>query len=391
MPDEEEHLEEEYENYLISFRLFKKIFLRIIKNPKKAFLEVKNYPNILSVVIILPLLAGTIFLQHYILYRIKMIIPSPLYVEQINSFIDSLLLIQPLRYISFMVFSVFLTLAIFMIGGRIGGYGNIKHGISVTGYVYTSNLLGFTAATLLVLSIPAIQTGVLPFIGYPIEGKPNENIVIRLNDYVGENSNLTISFYAHYLVPPEITIQNNIITESIRIISGEIGDFKSEIKVEYAVDTSNGINRTVKITSLKDMVFNYSTPLEIKDVFSFNDHGKRFKIDLILFLNNTCIFPLKDNISVPYILVLNVFNSNETMKIYEIRSSVYKNVSYYPDPRPFYNILITIQVFSLVATIWQIILLATSFKVIHEFTLFKTVGIMLLYSIAKLFLIGFVV
>lgn len=378
---------------LMSPGLFSTIFLMIIINPKKAFQEIKDRPNILSLVIILPLLAGAIFLQNYVLYGIKMRIPSPLYIEQIKSAIEELLLIQPLYYISLMMVpSIFLTFIVFMIGGYIGGYGSSKHGLSVTGYVYTFNLLGFIITTLVVLFLPTIQTGIFSFIGYlPIESRPNENIVIGLNDYIEKNANLTISFYAHYLITPTTTIQDGILTEPIRIISEEIGKFRSEINIEYTVSTSNGVNRTVKTIPLKDVVINYNTPLEIKDAFSIIDSEKGFKIDLILFLNNTCIFPIKKNISIPCKFVLSIIDSNNTTKTYEIKLDACKTVLYYPDPRPLYTILIVIHISSIITTIWQVILLTISFRIIHEFTLFKTIGIMILYSFIKLLLIGFVI
>lgn len=363
----------------------------IITNPKKAFQEIKESPNILSPVIILPLLAGAMFLQNYVLYGIKMRIPSSLYTGQIKSFVEGLLLIQPLYYISFMVFSVLLTFIVFIIGGYMGGYGGTKHGLSVTGYVYTFNLLSFIIVTLTILFIPTIHTGVLSFIGYSTEGESSENIVIGLSDYIGKNANLTISFYMHYLIPPTTTIQNSIIIEPVRIISEEIGDFKSEINIEYTINTSNGVNKTIKTISLKNMVLNYSTPLEIKDAFFLIDNEKGFKIDLILFLNNTCVFPIEKNVSIPCKLVLNILNSDNTTKTYEIKLNVYKSVSYYPDPRPFHTVLVAIQIPSIIATILQIILLTISFKIVHEFTLPKTIGIMMIYSLAKFFLIGFIV
>jgi len=291
-----------------------------------------------------------------------------------------------MQYIVIVLFGVLLVLLIFTSGKWIGGYGDFKQGISVTGYVHTPNVLGLVIIILLFLFIPVVPTGVLTLVGYPKGGQPKDNIVIGLKDYIGEESNLTVTMQTYYGVPLNATIgRNGTIMGVTKIIEGIVN-------ITYAVATPTGVNKTMKSILLNGTSFGYNTPLTIRNMFNSSD----FTVDLTLFLNNTYVSRVEENMSIPYVLTLNVFNGDEVVKHHNISSSFYTEVAQSPDPRPlvsFINEKISLiaQVLIVVISIWQFILLAIALRVIHEFQWTKVILFVAAYAAAKYLLLGFTI
>lgn len=390
----EETSEEKRESLLILF--FKRI-LTTIKNPIEAFLQIKDSPDILPIVIVPLIIIGLTFLQYHAIYRLKMNVPAPFYTNQIDSFINSMIQIRLIQYAFYMLFSVFLAWGIFMIGRWLEGQGDFKQGLSITGYAHTPNILGLIFSILLILSLPTVQTNLLTFVGYPVTGPPRENIVLNLSNYVGKESNLTITVRAYYSIPLNATVTDNgTLIGATRIISGEISGFLSEINITYVTTTSTGVNRTVKIIPLNNTIIDYNRPIEMKNIFnSSDDYGRRFTVDLTLFLNNTYVIPTQENMSIPYIINLKVFNPNMDVESYEIKSNFYADVRQYPDPRPLNDVFLskgfnTLMLFLLIiVTMWQFILFATAFKIIHEISWIRASILIIIYAAAKYILTGF--
>jgi hypothetical protein len=369
--------------------------LLIIINPKEAFIQVKDSPSILSMLVIPPILVLLTFLQYHIFYRIKMDIPAVFYTSQVDSFINSLIQLRLMQYIVIVLFGVLLLLLIFTSGKWVGGYGDFKQCISVTGYVHTPNVLGLVIIILLFLFIPAVPTGVLTLVGYPMGGQPRDNIVVGLKDYIGEESNLTVAVQAYYGVPLNATIsRNGTIMGVTKIIEGKIN-------ITYAVVSSTGVNKTVKSILLNGTSLGYNTPLTISNMFDSSDYcvwgcTRRFTVDLTLFLNNTYVSQVEENMSIPYVLTLNVFNGDEVVRRYDISSSFYTEVAQCPDPQPlvgFINEKISpiAQVLIVVISIWQFLLLVIALRVIHEFQWTKVILFVAAYAAAKYLLLGFTI
>jgi hypothetical protein len=300
-----------------------------------------------------------------------------------------------MQYIVIVLFGVLLVLLIFTSGKWIGGYGDFKQGISVTGYVHTPNVLGLVIIILLFLFIPVVPTGVLTLVGYPMGGQPKDNIVIGLKDYIGEESNLTVTMQAYYGVPLNATIgRNGTIMGVTKIIEGIIN-------ITYAVATPTGVNKTMKSILLNGTSFGYNTPLTIRNMLDSSDYcvgdcARRFTVDLTLFLNNTYVSPIEENMSIPYILTLNVFNGDTVMKRYGISSSFYTEVAQCPDPQPlvgFINEKISpiAQVLIVIISVWQFLLLAVALRIIHEFQWTKVILFVAAYAAAKYLLLGFTI
>lgn len=380
-------------------RFFKRIVLTI-RNPREAFLQIKDSPDMLAIVIMPLIIVGLTFLQYYAIYKLKMNVPAPFYTNQIDSFINSMIQIRLIQYGFYMLFGISLAWSIFMIGRWLKGQGDFKQGLSLTGYAHVPNILGLIIAISLIISLPTVQTNVLTFVGYPVTEPLKDNIVLGLKDYVGVESNLTILLRAHYSVPLNATVADNgAIIGATKILSGEISGFYSEINITYATVTSTGTNRTVKIIPLNGTVLEYNKPIIMRNVFdsseyAMNDYARRFTVDLTLFLNNTYVLPIQENMSIPYIVTLKVFSPDTGVKSYEIDSSFYTEVKQYPDPRSLNDVLnkgfnTAMQVLLVVVMIWQLILFTMAFKIIHEISWIKAIILIIIYAVAKYLLTGF--
>ncbi|MEM2931064.1 MAG: YIP1 family protein, partial [Thermoproteota archaeon] len=331
MSNKQEGLKEKKEPSLPP-RFFRQMLLIII-NPKEAFLQVKDSPLMLSILIIPPILVILTFAQYYVFYRIKMEIPAIFYTGQIDSFINSLVQLRLMQYIIVILLGILLALLIFISGKWLGGYGDFKQAISVASYIHIPNIPGLIILALLILFTPSVQTNVLTFVGYPMRGQPKDNIVIGLREYIGEESNLTMMVRAYYGIPLNATVgYGGVISGVTKIVEGEIN-------ITYAVTTTAGINKTVKHISLNGTSLDYNLPLTIKNVFDSADYcmedcTRRFTVDLTLFLNNTYVSQVQENMSIPYIVTLNVYDSNMEMKTHRIASNFYIEVAQCPNPQP---------------------------------------------------------
>jgi hypothetical protein len=374
---------------------FLRQMLLIIINPREAFIQVKDSPSFLPMLIIPPILVALTFTQYYVFYRMKMNIPAAFYTEQIDSFINSLIQLRLMQYIVIVLFSILLMLLIFWSGRFLGGYGDFKQGVSITGYAHLPNFLGLVIIILLFLFIPAVQTSVLTLVGYPIRGQPKDNIVIGLRDYIGEDSNLTMRMMSYYSVPLNATISSG------GAIIGATSIVEGEINITYAVTTSTGINKTVKKIWLNGTSLNYNTPLTIRKIFDSGEYCvkncvKSFTVDLTLFLNNTYVSPVQENMSIPYILVFNVYEAGVKTGTYEVSSSFYTEVAQCPDPKPLVNLINEkispiVQVLIIAVSIWQFLLLAVALRIIHEFQWVKVILFVGAYAAAKYLLLGFTI
>ncbi|MEM2087626.1 MAG: Yip1 family protein [Thermoproteota archaeon] len=394
MSREQSTLREEPREPPLPVRFFKTIVLTII-NPKEAFLQIKNSPIRLAIVVIPLIILGLTFLQYYTLYKIKMEIPKPFYNERIDSFISSMIQLQLVQYVFYMSFGILLALTIFMLGRWTGGYGDLRQGLSVAGYTHVPNVLGLLITISLILSVPTVQTGLITFVGYPIT-KPSEyNVIIGLKEYIGQEANLTIAMRAYYDIPLNATISSSgAIIGATKIIAGEIN-------ITYTTITSIGINSTGKIVLLNATPLDYNVPVIMKNIFNSSEYSlsnseRDFALDLILFLNATYIFPIQENISIPYIITLKVFNPDAQMETHEIASSFYTEAIQSPDPRPLTGILnekinSIIQVLLIIVSIWQFLLLAIAFKILHEFKWEKAAIFILIYAAVKYLLIGLII
>jgi hypothetical protein len=391
---EQDTVREEHKELPLPIKFFKGMLLTII-NPREAFLQVKNSPSRVAIVIIPMILIGLTFLQYYVLYRVKMEIPTPFCNERINSFINSMIQIQLVQYVFYMSFGILLALTIFMLGRWTGGYGDFKQGLSVTGYVHVPNVLGLAITILLILSVPTVQTGLINFVGYPVTAPSDYNILLGLKDYIGRDANLTIAMRAYYDIPLNATVSHNgAVIGATKIISGEIN-------ITYATTTSGEINKTLKTILLNTMNVDYNTPIVMKNIFnsseySMDSNGKEFAFDLTLFLNATYISPVQQNVSIPYVIALKVFNSQGQMESYNITSSFYTEVIQSPDPRPLTSTLnerinTIVQTLLIIVSIWQFLLLAIAFKILHEFKWGKSAVFIIIYAAVKYLLIGLMI
>ncbi|MEM3659301.1 MAG: Yip1 family protein [Thermoproteota archaeon] len=393
MSVEQEGLKEEKESpSLLNF--LRQMLLTII-NPRDAFLKVKDSPSFLPLIVIPPILVILTFAQYYVFYKVKMDIPAALYTGQIDSFINSLIQFRLMQYIVIVLFSVLLLLLIFSSGRFLGGYGDFKQGISVAGYAHLPNVIGLVIVILLIVSTPAVPTGVLTLVGYPARGQPRDDIVIGLKDYTGEDSNLTISVRGYYSIPLNATISSGgVIIGSTRIVDGVIN-------ITYASATPSGINKTVKHVWLNGTSLKHYTPLIMKNIFDSGEYCtgdcvKRFTVDLALFLNNTYVTPVQENMSIPYVVALNIYEAGVKAETYEVSSSFYTEVAQCPDPQPLVNIInekITpiVQVLIIAISIWQFLLFAIALRVIHEFQWVKAILFIGAYAAAKFLLLGFTI
>ena len=393
MSDGQEGLKKE-EGAPLPTRFLRQLLLTII-NPKEAFLQVKDSPTFLPVLVIQPVLVMLSFAQYYVFYKVKMNIPAALYTGQIDSFINSLIQFQLMQYIVIMFFGILLLLLIFMSGRFLGGCGDFKQGISVTGYTHLPNVLGLVIIILLILSTPPVPTSVLTLVGYPAGQQPKDDIVISLMNYTGEGSNLTLRVSGYYGIPLNATISSGgVIIGDTRIVEGEIN-------ITYAVATSSGINKTVKRIWLNGTSLNYNTPLIMKNIFDSREYcagdcAKRFTADLTLLLNNTYVSPVQENMSIPYTLTLNVYDESMKVETHVVSSSFYTGVVQCPDPQPLVNLInerITpiVQVLIIVISVWQFLLLAIALRIIHEFQWVRVVLFVAAYAAAKYLLLGFTI
>ncbi|MGB9717974.1 MAG: YIP1 family protein [Thermoproteota archaeon] len=393
MSDGQEGLKKE-EEVPLPARFLRQLLLTII-NPKEAFLRVKDSPTFLPVLVIPPVLVALTFAQYYVFYKVKMNIPAALYTGQIDSFINSLIQFRLMQYIVIVLFGILLLLLIFSSGRFLGGYGDFKQGISVTGYTHLPNVLGLVIIILLILSTPPVPTGVLTLVGYPAGQQTKDDIVISLMNYTGEKSNLTLRVRGYYGIPLNATISSGgVIIGATRIVEGEIN-------ITYAVATSSGINKTVKRIWLNGTSLNYNTPLIVRNIFDSREYcagdcAKRLTADLTLLLNNTYVSPVQENMSIPYTVTLNVYDESMKVETHVVSSSFYTGVVQCPDPQPLVNLInerITpiVQVLIIVISIWQFLLLAIALRIIHEFQWVRVVLFVAAYAAAKYLLLGFTI
>lgn len=368
--------------------------LLTIINPKEAFLKVKDSPSLLPLIVIPPILIILTFAQYHVFYRVKMNIPAALYTGQIDSFINSLIQFRLMQYIVIVLFSILLLLLIFSSGRFLGGYGDFKQGISVTGYAHLPNVLGLVIIILLIVSTPPVPTGVLTLVGYPARSQPRDDILIGLRNYTGEDSNLTIRVRGYYSIPLNATIRSGVIIGATRIVEGEIN-------ITYASTTLSGINKTVKRVWLNGTSLNHDTPLIMKNIFDSDDYCegncvKRFTVDLTLLLNNTYVSPVQENTSIPYIVALNIYEAGVKTETYGVSSSFYTEVAQCPDPQPLVTLINEkispiVQVLIIIISIWQFLLFAIALRVIHEFHWVKAILFVGAYAAAKFLLLGFTI
>lgn len=366
---------------------FFKTMVMTITNPKEGFLLLKDSPNLLAIIVIPLILAGLTFTQYYILYMTKMSIPARFYTGQIGSFLWGWIWYLLIQYVFLLMFSIILASIFFSLGRWAGGYGGLKHSICVSSYAHIPNILGLLIAIFLVLLMfPTVKTGIVNYVGYTRTGQPENNIILELNNYTGVNSNLTISVSAYYSIPLNATTNyNGAIMETTEIISGEI-------KTTYVEEALNGVSTTTQTVPLNGTKFDYNTPIKIENVFN----NTRFRVDLTLFLNNTYTLPLRENVSVPYVITLKVFDSERGVKTYDVTSSFPAYIFQSPDPRPFFNILEQqvnpiMQALSVIISIWQFGLMIIAFKIIHDIKISRAILFVAIYAVAKYFLIGFIV
>lgn len=369
--------------------------LLIIINPKEAFLQIKDSPSIISILVIPSILIVLTFVQYHLFYKVKMEIPTMFYTGQVDSFINSLMQFRLMQYIILLLFGILLVLLIFQSGKWLGGYGEFKQGISTTGYIHIPNFFGLIITILLILFIPAVRTNVLTFVGYSTKEQVKDDIVVNLKDYIGEESNLTIKVHAYYSIPLNATLgYGGTIMGTTKIVEGEIN-------VTYAVMTSAGINKTIKGISLNGTIFGYNRPIMMRNMFNSSYYcmdgcTRKFTVDLILFLNNTYTSPVQENMSIPFILTLNVFGTNMEMKSHEIASTLYTEVAQCPDPQPLVNLINEkispiVQVLIIAISIWQFLLLTIAFRVLHELQWLRAILLVIAYAVIKFLLLGFTV
>lgn len=385
LSDSGKHLNEEHESSFIV--RFLKTMVMTITNPKEGFLQLKDSPNLLGIIVIPLILSGLTFIQYYILYMIKMSIPSRFYTNQISSFLWGWIWYLLIQYVFLLMFSIILASIFFSLGKWAGGYGGLKHSICVSGHAHIPNILGLLIAIFLILLMfPTVKTGVVNYVGYTRTGQPENNIVVELNNYTGVDSNLTISVSAYYSIPLNATTNyNGAIMEMTEIINGEI-------KATYTEETLNGVSTITQKIPLNGTKFGYNTPIKIGNVFN----STRFRIDLTLFLNNTYTLPAQENVSVPYLITLKIFDSEIEGKTYDIVESFPTKIFQSPDPRPFFNILEQqinpiMQALSVIISFWQFGLMIIAFKIIHEIRISRAILFVAFYAVAKYFLIGFIV
>jgi hypothetical protein len=366
----------------------------IIANPLKGFSQVKDSPSLLAIIVIPLILIGLTFFQYYMLYMVKMSIPAHFYTDRIGSFLWGWIWYLLMQYIFFMIFGIILASIFFMLGRWAGGYSSLKHSLSVGGYVHVPNILGLLIVMSVILLIPTVKTGIVNYVGYTQTGLPEDNIIVSLGNYTGVDSNLTISVCAYYSIPLNATTNySNAIMGTTKIIYGEI-------KATYTEATSDGIKSFVGVPILlNDTSFGYNVPVEKKNVFNSSGYCKNctnFIVDISIFLNNTYVLPVWDNMSVPYVITLKIFDSDGEPREYEISSSFFTKIIQSPDPRPLFTLLDDLvnpvmRVLSIIISIWQFILLTIASKVIHEFKLSKSIVLTTIYAVAKYFLVGFII
>ncbi|MGQ9691573.1 MAG: hypothetical protein ACUVQY_10030, partial [Thermoproteota archaeon] len=127
-----------------------------------------------------------------------------------------------------------------------------------------------------------------------------------------------------------------------------------------------------------------------------DDCTRKFTVDLILFLNNTYVSPIQENMSIPFILTLNVFGTNMEMKSHEIASTFYTQVAQCPDPQPLINLINEkispiVQVLIIAISIWQFLLLTIAFRVLHELQWLRAILLVIAYAVIKFLLLGFTI
>lgn len=374
------------------FSSFVKRLVLVITNPKTALLKIKDSPNILPIIVVPLLLIVLTFLRYYILFKVKLVVPEFLFSPQIERFMSSMVQFQVFQYTSYLFFGIVLTLLFFMLVKWIGGYGEWTHNASVIGYSYAPNLIGLLILVSLFLSFPTVETGLVNYIGHPYTDKAFFSI--NLDEYVGKKSNLTVTVCAEYKIPLNTTkCANNTLKGQTRITRGEVN-------FTYVVMDTEDFNMSSRIVQLDNMSLDYNIPVVLRDIdFNLTNHctdscANKFTVNMIMFLNNTYLSPVEDNISIPYVIFLNIFYPNG-IKSYEINSSLSAEILQLPDAEPFVEMLVEktsshiLELFlTIVVFIWQAIILTMALVVIHEFSWKKSVSIITVCILIKIMLIG---
>ncbi|MCX8183349.1 MAG: hypothetical protein N3F08_02885, partial [Crenarchaeota archaeon] len=123
---------------------------------------------------------------------------------------------------------------------------------------------------------------------------------------------------------------------------------------------------------------------------------KRFTLDLTLFLNNTYVSPVQENMSIPYIILLTIYEAGVKTGTYEVSSSFYTGVAQCPDPKPLVNLINEkispiVQFLIIIISIWQFLIFAIALRIIHEFQWVKVILFVGAYAAAKFLLLGFTI
>lgn len=378
------------------FSKFVKRFVLSIINPRKAMEEIKDTPNLLPILILPLILAGLTFSRYYMLFHFKIKVPEPLYSSHLESFFNTMIWINTIYYVFYLLIGLLLVTFFFILGKWLGGSGYWVQGISAIGYVHTPNvLLMLLLVVVLFFSVPTVQTGLVNTIGQFSEESGNKRIIIELKGYAGIDSNISISLYSQYKIPQNATkgINNTIIGKTI-ISNGNVN-------ISCSIRNEDRIRMINKIISLNNTIIDSNTPVILNNIVlnvsdNLNVKGiEKISLDLIILLNNTYVSPIPENSSIPYKMTVVLFYP-DGVKTYEISSKFYPDIFQTPDPEPFLSVMkeriSTIEYFlTIIAMIWQTLLLFILFRTIHEFTLYKTAVLIAVYIVVKFFIIGFTI
>ncbi|MGQ9479335.1 MAG: YIP1 family protein [Thermoproteota archaeon] len=370
-------------------------FILAFIKPQKAFQQIKDFPNLLSIIIIPLMLTGLAFLKYYVFYKFKIIIPTILLTPEIAFFTDSVVQFLVINHLFYLLLGILLALLIFQVGRWLmGGYGDWRQGASVIGYIHVPNVLGMIITILIVLLIPPVETGVVTYVrnastevAYPIN--------IGLYDYITENSNLTVRINLNYEIPIDVVKYNGNMLKGITKITGGVINFT------YITVSPAGLNETIQSIKLENKTLDYNVPIVVEGI-EFNisrctdNCTEKLILNMILLLNNTYMSPVERNMSIPFIIHLNVVESGLKTKSYDIKSNCYLEIIQIPNPKPLSEVVVekinpVEQFLTMIVTIWQVFLLAIASKIIHEFEFKKYISLAILYVIIRFLLVGFTV
>ncbi|MEM2931018.1 MAG: hypothetical protein QW797_09210 [Thermoproteota archaeon] len=390
MPDKQEIVNEKPKKSVSTLSKLKSIFMILI-NPRTALLRIKDSPIIILMFIIPLILIGLKSLQFYTLLKVKLAVPPVFFTQQMDSLLNTLFFDTVKYYSSFIFFGFLMALIIFMVGTWRGGLGGWRNGMSAIGYVYMPNAVGLAIITVLLLSLPTVQTSVVTTIGNPNVSKAGTNIAVNMKNYTGEDANLTIAIYAEYKIPLSANKSEGGIITRETVLNGLI-DFT------YTFKTLTGFNITTQTVRLDNISISHTTPIVVDKVEFNRDENctdnciRKLMVNMVLFLNNTYTSPVPENMSIPYIITLNVYKADSSMETHVVSSSFYTEIMQFPDFQPLsntmssYNLLMTF--ITIVVNVWHFFLFANAVKIIHDFGWSKSLIFTGAYIVSRLF-IGF--